>query len=114
MINKYYVKRIFEVTKADCGVFEYMMLHYNRELVCTEIADKLNRNITTIQRAVKRLYENNLVERIQENLKGGGYIFKYKLKPFNELEKMFIARVMKNNNDFCSQIKQEFRGMKND
>lgn len=45
---------------------------------------------TTIQRAVKRLFEKELIKRRQLNLEKGGYQFIYSSKPKSELkEKVF-------------------------
>ena len=47
---------------------------------------RIKKDRTTIQRAVKDLFEKNLIKRRQINLENGGYQFVYSPKAKNELK----------------------------
>lgn len=73
------IKCAFQLTKADCDVFRFLLT--TQDWHTTEIiAKKLKLNLSTVQRSVKKLYEKEALQRTQQNLEGGGYIFLYKIK----------------------------------
>ena len=45
-----------------------------------KLSKKLSLDRTTLQKVLKRFVDNELVERFQENLDNGGYIFIYQIK----------------------------------
>ena len=59
------------------------------------VAEVLNLDLTTAQRAVKKLYEQQIVSRMQENLENGGYIFRYKIKAKENINSL-ISRILNN------------------
>jgi len=80
------------LTKADCKVF--MNLLNESDWVTTEsIAKKLDLNLSTVQRAVKKLFTSEILDRTQENLDGGGYIFLYRHKPKKVIKKIIMSKV---------------------
>jgi len=48
---------------------------------------------TTIQRALSGLLDKGLVKRIQRNLKGGGYVFLYKVKEKNGIKEIIQENI---------------------
>ena len=80
------------LTKADCKVFMYLL--DESDWVTTEsIAEKLDLNLSTVQRAVKKLFTSEILDRTQENLDGGGYIFLYQHKPKKIIKKIIMGKV---------------------
>ena len=56
------------------------MIEHKKYLSTDNLAQALKMNLSTVQRAVKKLYDKKMILRSQENLKGGGYVFRYKMK----------------------------------
>lgn len=86
------IKCSLGLTKADLQVFEFLLQHegsYNTDM----IARKLKVDPSTVQRAVKKLHEKNLVKRTQVNLSGGGYTFEYEINDKKAIRKIIIDTV---------------------
>ncbi|MBW3015536.1 MarR family transcriptional regulator [Candidatus Woesearchaeota archaeon] len=92
--------RIDEIIKCGLGLTraDYKLLLFfidnNEWLTTHEAAKKLNLNLSTVQRGVKRLYEKEVLLRSQQNLDNGGYLFIYKAKEKKVL-KNILLRIMK-------------------
>ena len=76
------LKEILGLAKADCDVLDYLITvrkqpQKDQTRNCDEIAEHFGINLTTVQRAVKKLFEKDLIIKKQINLKGGGYQFEY-------------------------------------
>jgi predicted transcriptional regulator len=65
------------VTKAELLIMKTIMKQ-NEELDTQKIAQKTNLDLTTVQKAVKKLHEKGILIKDQKNLGSGGYIFLYK------------------------------------
>ena len=66
----------FELNKTEYELLLFL-LQEEEALTINEIADKKKLERSTIQKAISRLKEKELVERRQLNLSGGGYRFIY-------------------------------------
>jgi len=66
--------------KSEYKVFEALLENKDDHLTLKDLSKKLHLDRTTLQKILKRFTENELVERFQENLDSGGYIFVYKIK----------------------------------
>jgi predicted transcriptional regulator len=77
------IKCSLSLTKADYRVLKLIMAH-KEEFTSEDIANRLNLNNSTAQRALKKLHEKNIITRTQRNLKHG-YIFKYHIKNRKEV-----------------------------
>ena len=64
--------------KSEYKIFEELLQSDNVTL--KELSKKLSLDRTTLQKVLKRFVDNELVERFQENLDNGGYIFIYQIK----------------------------------
>ncbi len=73
------IKCSLGITKADFKVMDFLVKNSEEHFTTEELAKKLSLNLTTIQRAVKKLYEQKVLERKQNNLDNGGYVFIYKI-----------------------------------
>ncbi|MBW3004198.1 HTH domain-containing protein [Candidatus Woesearchaeota archaeon] len=74
------IKCALGLSKADLRLMQFLM--ESDEWHTTDVlAKKLNLNLSTIQRGVKKLYEKKVLLRSQTNLDQGGYVFNYKIKP---------------------------------
>jgi len=82
------------LTKADFEIMQ-LLVSTNDEMTTEDIADRLKVNLSTAQRAVKKLHEKNIVKRMQKNLDGGGYFFVYVSYSRDVIRKQIISIVRK-------------------
>lgn len=71
------IKCALGLTKAECSVFKYFFENPTENLTTERLAQKLKLNLTTVQKAVKKLNESGIIIRYQKNLDKGGYIYTY-------------------------------------
>ncbi len=74
------LKFIIDLPKADCKVLKTFREDRRKEWDSDELKNKLNVNLTTVQRALKRICDKGLIIKKQKNLTGGGYVFLYKAR----------------------------------
>lgn len=108
------LKKIFDLSKADCELFNYIFNHPIKKFSTEDLSKRMDLHLATIQRGVKKLYDNCLLKIYQENLKGGGYRLLYKLRRHNELKRIFLDTAYKNHVEFCKIIDENFGGIEND
>ena len=83
------VKCSLGLTKSDLIVFEHLLKQ--KDAIGTDhMATQLKLDQSTVQRAVKKLHEKNLVKRNQENLDGGGYVFHYQINDRKIIRKIIL------------------------
>lgn len=72
------IKCGLNLTKCEMSILKYFIK--NKDWKDTDkVADDMQLNLSTVQRAVKKLTESGIIERKQYNLKSGGYYFSYKI-----------------------------------
>lgn len=71
------IKCALGLTKAELKVMNFFLTNPRQEFTTEDISKKLNLNLTTIQKAVKKLREKEILKRHQKNLLKGGYVFTY-------------------------------------
>lgn len=69
----------FNLNKTEYDLFVFL-LDKEENLCVSTIAKILNKDRTTIQKAMKKLLSQDLVLKYQVNLETGGYTFLYKIK----------------------------------
>jgi len=57
--------------------------------------EELNKDRSTVQRALQNLTIAGLIYREQKNIKNGGYYYVYKAAPFNEIKETMKASITK-------------------
>ncbi|WP_457611753.1 helix-turn-helix domain-containing protein [Methanocaldococcus sp.] len=90
---------IFGIKVFDVKVYFYILKYGPAKI--TDIAEKLKRNRSTIQRSVQNLMNVGLVYRKQVNIKDGGYFYLYYAIPFEEVKE----RMKKSIEDWCKNMK---------
>lgn len=75
------------LTRSEFVVMEYFLSH-KRECRTSSISEKLNLNLTTVQKAVKKLFEKGVIVRHQKNLESGGYLYTYECSSRTEIRKI--------------------------
>lgn len=84
------IKCALNLTKSNLTVMKYF-LSENENWVDTESLSKtFNLDIATIQRSVKKLHEKEIWQRSQQNLDGGGYIYRYKINSRAEVKNIVM------------------------
>lgn len=65
------------LTKAEFVVMDFLIR--KKEFFSSDrLSKELKLELSTVQRALKKLYEKNIITRSQKNLQSGGYIYIYK------------------------------------
>jgi predicted transcriptional regulator len=97
------IKCALNLTKADLKVMKYF-LNETEQWVDTDFLSKvLKLDISTIQRSVKKLHEKEILQRSQQNLDGGGYVFKYKTNSRAKIKNIIMTVV----NSWADRLSQE-------
>lgn len=95
------------LSKTELNVFKLMIR--KEEWFDTEsIARKLDINLTTAQKAVKKLFDAGILLRNQENLTGGGYLFSYKAKDCKVVRKLIMDVI----HNWVKKVENEFKSWK--
>jgi predicted transcriptional regulator len=69
----------FDLNKTDYKLFNFL-IKQKKYLSINDISEKVNLDRTSVQKSIKRLFEKNIVLRLQKNINSGGYLFVYKIK----------------------------------
>jgi len=72
--------------KSEFKIFK-LLFKEEPALTAIELSEKLSLDRTTVQKILKKFLENHLVQRFQENLDNGGYLFRYKVKDKQDIKK---------------------------
>jgi predicted transcriptional regulator len=78
------------LSKADSRLMYFLLEHSEDDFTTDDLAKKLKMDISTIQRAVKKLHEKEIIFRTQNNLSGGGYEFVYRIKSKAAIRKIIM------------------------
>lgn len=87
------VKCALGLTKADFSVMQHMIEKPDGWHTAEDAAIRLKLDLSTSQRALKKLFDKGVVERRQDNLEGGGYVFSYQAKNRREISSIIIRIV---------------------
>lgn len=85
MDSKDLIRCTFDLSKTELKIFLYL-LKTKKSIPSVDIADKIDLDRTTIQKSLKKLLEKGIVDRRQNNLDNGGYVFLYSIKQKDELK----------------------------
>ena len=88
------IKCSLGLTRSDCKVMQFLLEQDEEYYTTEEISKKLALDLTTVQRSVKKLRERGVVQRRQENLSGGGYVFLYQIEDKRKIREVISDIVM--------------------
>jgi len=94
----------FELNKTEYNVFMFL-LKTEKRYTATKLGKIMELDRTTVQKAIKKLAEKDLVERHQENLNKGGYMFHYKIKNKADIKQRMQKIVEKWHDEVKKEIK---------
>jgi len=83
------------LTKAELVIMNYFVKNPRVEFTSNEVSKELKLNLTTIQRAAKKLHEKKIILRHQKNLGSGGYIYTYEASQKKEVREILKAIIKK-------------------
>ena len=88
------IKCSLGMSRSDYAVFSYLLRAGERHACSSEqVAKHFRIDLTTAQRALKRLHGKDLLHRTQQNFEGGGYTFIYSIKNRRHLRKLIGSTV---------------------
>ena len=71
------VKCSLGLTRSEFKIFRYFLENKGMECTTACMTEELGLNLTTVQKAVKKLNEKGVIIRHQKNLENGGYVYGY-------------------------------------
>lgn len=83
------------LTKAELEMMLFFMQDCCDGYSTDKLAEKLKFELSTVQRAVKKLYEKGIIQRKQKNLENGGYVYVYSSVPKKAVRKIILEVVHK-------------------
>jgi predicted transcriptional regulator len=89
------IKCSLNLTRTEFEVMKYLIINDEKIFGTVDLSDKLNIGLSTVQKALKKMKENDILHQSQKNIEGGGYYFTYKIKNKLELRKIIIKIVQK-------------------
>lgn len=92
------IKCGLSLTKKELEIMKYFVENRNREHTTKEISKRLKLNLTTIQKAVKKLYDKQIILRHQKNLENGGYVYTYECNTKINIRKI-LKKIIRNWSD---------------
>lgn len=88
------VRCSLNLTKAEFRIFEFLIKNSAKRFESKEIAYKLNLELSTVQRSMKKMNEKGVIKRSQINLENAGYTYSYCICDKQEIKKI-IKEVVK-------------------
>jgi predicted transcriptional regulator len=90
------------LTKAETRVFFYFREHDDWHAT-RDVAETTSLDLSTVQRAVKKLAEKDVLRRYQQNLSNGGYQYVYRTVPQEQIKDCVLDIV----HDWLAKLKEE-------
>jgi predicted transcriptional regulator len=103
------IKCALNLTKADLKVMKYFLNEAEQWIDTDSLSRALKLDISTIQRSVKKLHEKEILQRSQQNLDGGGYVFIYKIYSRAKIKNIIMNVV----NSWADRLGQELEKWEN-
>ncbi|MDD4497777.1 MAG: helix-turn-helix domain-containing protein [Methanosarcinaceae archaeon] len=84
------IKCALNLTRADLKVMKILLNNRGEGMSTDSLSQTLDLDISTVQRSVKKLYDKEILRRIQQNLDGGGYVFIYRARSNPEIKELIM------------------------
>jgi predicted transcriptional regulator len=78
------------LTKSEMKIMYFLIKNRDR-FTSLSLSKNLELDLSTVQRALKKLNEKNLVIRSQKNLSNGGYLYSYEIRDKKEIRKILMS-----------------------
>ncbi len=89
------IKCGFGLTRSEYKIFHFLVKNPQKEADTNKISKQTGFDLTTVQKAVKKIYGHGLIIRRQKNLAKGGYTFTYMIKSKEEIRDA-IKKIIRN------------------
>lgn len=99
------VKCSFSLNKTEYALFMFL-LKQKDSLSASDIGEELGKDRTTVQKAIKNLVNQDLVQKHQVNLDNGGYTFVYSIKNKETLRKTILDIIDKWHKNVVDAVKK--------
>ncbi len=76
------------LTRAELSIFLHLLKNKDRTFTTSALSKEVGLEITTAQKAFKKMTEKKLLTKNQLNLDTGGYLFEYKILPENKIKQI--------------------------
>ena len=86
------------LTKTEFKIMQYFLKDTSKVCITGTIAKKMGLNLTTVQKAVKKLSEKKMIIRHQKNLDNGGYVYTYECNAKANIRKI-LKEIIRNWSD---------------
>ena len=99
------IKCGLSLTKSDYNIMEFLIKNNKggKEYSSNELSRTMNLDLSTVQRALKKLNEKNIIIRSQKNLHSGGYVYSYRIRDKSELRKILTEII----DNWSKKVKSE-------
>ena len=87
------IKCALNLTKADLNTMKCFLNEPDKWVDTDALSRSLKLDISTVQRSVKKLHEKGIVQRSQQNLDGGGYVYIYKIHSKKQIKNVILEIV---------------------
>ncbi len=98
------LKCSFNLNKTEIRLLEFLFKSENAWTV-NNIAENIHLDRSSVQKAIKKLHNKELISRIQKNKSAGGYIYYYLLDDKNRLKEKIIHII----NEWVEVVRMEVR-----
>ncbi|RMF05204.1 MarR family transcriptional regulator [Candidatus Woesearchaeota archaeon] len=85
------IKCSFGLRKSDLRIFNFLLANLAERFTTDDIAKELQLDLSTVQRSVKKLHEEGLVKRTQQNMDSGGYFYVYEIAPKQVIKQKILG-----------------------
>lgn len=99
------IKCSFSLTKTELIIFQFLAHRCGEEFSSHKLSSELEVDITTIQKAVKKLYEKGVLDKKQRNLEGGGYCLYYQCISKDKIKEV----IFENFRNFSQKMEQSIQ-----
>ncbi|ADI73881.1 transcriptional regulator, TrmB [Methanohalobium evestigatum Z-7303] len=84
------LKCALNLTKSELDIMNYFLRDTDRWVTTENIATELKLDLSTVQKAVKKLHSNEVLKRSQNNLDNGGYVYIYRIYSRREIKNLIM------------------------
>jgi len=89
------IKCSFGLTKSELKIMDFFVDNVGEEFSSSKVSEMTGFQLSTVQKALKKLYQEKIILRSQKNLNNGGYVFVYRSNSKPEVRKI-IKNIIRN------------------
>jgi len=76
------------LTRAELSILHHFLKNCRREMTSGDVAKEMHLDLTTAQKAMKKLHGKGAISRFQKNIATGGYEFIYRCNSRQEIREL--------------------------